>query len=185
MKKLLALFVLFLSTNAFAQKASSGFSYSMPSVELGFKWNSASLNGSTSDKQVIGYQLGISTVANISNSFGVRTGLFYSERPFEAVYTQTTSKGKITYFEVPVQLMFKIEDYAGIYVGPSIAVKLGSEPNSLTDVKSMVLPLTFGAAFKFLPNFGANVFFETVSGDLSNGVSNSRAVGVNLLISLD
>jgi hypothetical protein len=185
MKKILALFVLVLSTTAFAQKASSGFSYSMPSVEVGFKWNSASLNGSSSDKQVIGYQLGVSTVANISSTFGFRTGLFYSERPYEGTVVNVSSKGKMTYFEVPLQLMFKIEDYAGVYVGPSVAVKLSSEPSGLTDVKSMVLPLTFGAAFKFLPNFGANVFFETVSGDLANGVSNSRAVGVNLLITLD
>ncbi|MEQ1723672.1 MAG: outer membrane beta-barrel protein [Pseudobdellovibrio sp.] len=185
MKKIFALFVLVLSTTAFAQKASSGFSYSMPAVEVGFKWNSASISASTSDKQVIGYQLGISTVANVSDTFGVRTGLFYSERPFEATVATVTSTGKITYFEVPVQLMFKIEDYAGVYVGPSIAVKLSSEPSGLTDVKSMILPLTFGAAFKFLPNFGANVFFETASVDLASGVSNSRAVGVNLLISLD
>lgn len=187
MKKLLALGLLLISSTAFAQKASSGFSYSMPAIEVGFKWNSASLNASTSDKQVMGYQLGVSTVANVSESFGVRTGMFYSERPFEANFTLSTTKGKITYFEVPVQLMFKIEDYAGVYVGPSVAVKLSDEvsPGSLTDVKAMVIPLTFGAAFKFLPNFGANVFFETVSGDLANGVSNSRAVGVNLLIALD
>jgi hypothetical protein len=49
----------------------------------------------------------------------------------------------------------------------------------------MVMPLTIGAQFKFLPNIGANVFFETVSGELARGVENSRAVGVNLLITLD
>ena len=71
--------------------------------------------------------------------------------------------------------------------GPSFAVKLGDEVStaSLTDVKSFITPLTFGAQFKFVPNLGANVFFETVPGDLANGVSNSRAVGVNLLFTLD
>lgn len=187
MKKIVALGLLVFSTTAFAQKASSGFSYSMPAIEVGFKWNTVKINNSTSDKQVMGYQLGVSTVANISESFGVRTGMFYSERPFEADFATTTTKGKITYFEVPVQLMFKIEDYAGVYVGPSVSVKLSDEvsPGSLADVKSLVVPLTFGAAFKFLPNFGINVFFETVPGDLATNVSNSRAVGVNLLIALD
>ncbi|MBY0554477.1 porin family protein [bacterium] len=187
MKKILATILLVFSSAAYAQKASSGFSYSMPAVEVGFKWNTTKVNNSTSDKQVMGYQLGISTVANMSDSFGVRTGLFYTERPFESDFAASNSKGKFTYFEVPLQLMFKIEDYAGVYVGPSLAVKLSDEvsPGSLTDVKSMVIPLTFGAAFKFLPNFGINAFFETVSGDLANNVSNSRAVGVNLLITLD
>lgn len=187
MKQIFALSLFLFSTTVLAQKASSGFSYSMPAVEVGFKWNTTKLTNSTSDKQVMGYQLGVSTVANISEAFGVRTGMFYSERPFEGDFTTSTSKGKLTYFEVPVQFMFKIEDYAGVYVGPSLAVKLSSEvsPGSLTDVKTMILPLTFGAAFKFLPNFGVNAFFETVPGDLATNVSNSRAVGVNLLIALD
>jgi len=83
--------------------------------------------------------------------------------------------------------MFKFEEYAGVYVGPSLGIKMSDElkPGALTGVKAMVVPLTFGAQFKFLPNLGANVFFETISGEIATGVENSRAVGVNLLISID
>ncbi|MEQ1666237.1 MAG: hypothetical protein ABL927_12775 [Bdellovibrionales bacterium] len=114
--------------------------------------------------------------------------MFYSERPFKSeLSAASTVSGKISYFEVPVLLMFKFEDFAGVYVGPSFGVKLGDElkPGNLTDVKSLVIPLTFGAQFKFTPALGANVFFETVPGDLAKDLSNSRAVGVNLLIALD
>jgi hypothetical protein len=83
--------------------------------------------------------------------------------------------------------MFKFEDFAGVYVGPSLAIKLGDESSAgaLTSVKSIVIPITFGAQFKFASSMGANIFFETVLGDLATGISNSRAVGVNLLITLD
>lgn len=188
MKKIFALCLLVVSSTSFAQKATSGLSYSMPAIEVGFKWNTAKITNSTSDKQEVGVQLGVSTVFNFSTNFGLRTGLFYSERPFRSEFAGGSSaKGKITYFEVPAQLMFKFEDFAGVYVGPTLAVKLGDEvtPGSLADVKSMVVPITFGAQFKFTPLLGANVFFETVASDLATGVSNSRAVGVNLLLSLD
>lgn len=184
---MLGLILLVLSPSVFAQKTSPDFSYSMPAVEAGFKWNTAKFTGSTSDRQEVGYQVGVSTVLNFSTKFGLRTGMFYSERPFGSEVSGLTRKGKISYFEVPAQFMFKLEDYAGVYVGPSLAIKLGDEVSTgtLAEPKSMIIPLTFGAQFKFLPNLGANVFFETVSGDLANGVSNSRAVGVNLLFTLD
>lgn len=187
MTKMLTLGFLVFSSIAFGQQNTPEFSYSMPAVEVGFKWNTAKIANSTSDKQEVGFQLGISTVMNFAPKFGLRTGMFYSERPFASDITGNTIKGKITYFDVPAQLMFKFEDYAGVYVGPSFSVKLGDEisTGTLTDTKSFITPLTFGAQFKFVPNLGANVFFETVPGDLATGLSNSRAVGVNLLFTLD
>lgn len=167
--------------------ASKGLSYSMPAAEAGFRWNSASLSGADSNKQVIGFQLGVSAVLNFNEKLGLRTGLFYTERSFESNFVGSTGKGKITYFEVPAQLMLKLEDYAGVYVGPVLAVKLGDEYNSgkLTGIKEIIVPLVFGAQFKFHPNLGANVFFEAVSGSLASGVDNSRAVGANLMLTLD
>lgn len=179
---------LFSLSTALAQKASLGMSYSMPAVEVGFKWNTANITSATSAKQEVGFQLGFSTVFNMMESFGLRTGLFYSERPFKSEFINGSSvKGKITYFEVPAHLMFKFEDYAGVYFGPTAAVKLGDEytPGNLVNINSLIVPITFGAQFKLTPDFGANVFFETVPGDLADDVSSSRAVGMNLLITFD
>lgn len=189
LKQLLFLGLIFSASISQAQrKATLGTSYSMPAVEVGFKWNTVNITNATSAKQEVGFQLGFSTVFNMMESFGIRSGLFYSERPFKSEFAGgSTVKGKITYFEVPAHLMFKFEDYAGVYVGPTMAIKMGDElvPGSLTDVKSMVVPITFGAQFKLTPDFGANVFFETVPGDLATDVSSSRAVGMNLLITFD
>ncbi len=186
MKKIIAL-VMFSLLSSAAYAASPNVSYSMPAVELGFKWNSGSydstLNPGVSDKQEIGFQVGASTVFDFAPSFGLKTGLFYSERPFTAEASGVTAKSKATYFEVPAFFMFKFEDYAGVYVGPSLAVNLGHD--NLTETKSLVVPITFGAQFKFLPNMGANIFFETVPSEIAKGIKSSRAVGVNLLLTFD
>jgi hypothetical protein len=189
MKKLLVLGLVLASTTVFAQsRTSPNVSYSMAGVEGGFKWSSADQTGSDSTKQVIGYTVGGSAVFNIAPSFGIKTGLFYNERPFSSTYPIIGDvKGKITYFDVPVLLMFKFEDYAGIYIGPSLSMKLSDEVNvgKLDSVKGMVVPLTVGAQFKFAPNFGVNIYFESVSGEIATGIKNTRAVGANLLVTFD
>ena len=180
MKKII-LALLTISSAAFAE-----VSYSMPAVEAGFKWNSMdSAVAGSSSKQSLGIELGGSMVFNFAPQFGLRTGLFYSERPFLFDNSGIETKGKLTYAEVPLHFMFKFEDYAGIYVGPSFSMKLGEECMSggvscgSIDAKSMIMPITFGAEFKFTPNLGLNLFFETVPSDLATGLKNSRAIGVN------
>ncbi|MCC2678559.1 MAG: hypothetical protein K0R29_1135 [Pseudobdellovibrio sp.] len=187
MKAFLALGLLLFSNLSFAAMSPTAAEYSMVAAEVGFKSNSVTATGSTSDNQVTGFQLGVSGVYNFSEKFGLKSGLFYVERPFSSDFGTSEVKGKVTYFEVPAFFMLKFEEYAGVYVGPSLGIKLGDElkPGSLTGIKAMVVPLTFGAQFKFLPNFGANVFFETIGGELATGVENSRAVGVNLMFALD
>jgi hypothetical protein len=115
--------------------------------------------------------------------------LFYTDRPFKSTFTgppESTGTGKVTYFDVPVFAMFKFEEYAGVYAGPSLAIKLGDEYSnsigggSLTDIKSMIIPITFGAQFKMSESFGLNLFFES-AGELAKGVKSSRAVGTNVL----
>jgi len=187
MKKIFAGICLLVASTSMAQ-----VSYSMPALEVGFKWNSMDADGASSNKQKLGFQFGGSTVFNFHEKFGLRTGLFYSERPFK-FDSSGDYEGKLTYAEVPVHFMFKIEDYAGIYLGPSIAIKMGDEvtcpagitPCALTDTKGMIFPITLGAQFKFTPILGINLFFETVGSEVAKGLKNSRAIGANLMLTFD
>ncbi len=183
MKNLLVYFAVTLSLST----AFAAVSYSMPSLEGGFKWNSMDRDTSTSNKQALGLQFGGSIVVNFNQDFGLRTGLFYSERPFKNEFGTTDVTGKITYADIPLHLMFKLEDYAGIYLGPSIATKIGDEVSvgSLTGVNSMIIPITFGAAFKFQENMGLNIFFETIGSKLANGITASRGIGANFMLSFN
>lgn len=187
MKKIILAICTLISTAAFAE-----VSYSMPALEVGFKWNSMDSNANiagTSSQQSMGIQLGASTVFNFAPQFGLRTGLFYSERTFKFSSSAGDASGKITYADVPAHFMFKFEDYAGIYLGPSLSMKIGDQCDQagclMTDVKSMIIPITFGAQFKFTPNLGLNLFFETVPSDLAAGLKNSRGIGMNVLLAFD
>ena len=180
---------LVLSAIFFAQATFASAAYSMPAVEGGFRWSSAELDQASSNKQEIGFQVGGSVVIDFATNFGLKTGLFYVERPFRSDYSATSTevKGKVSYFDVPAFVMFKLEDYAGIYAGPSLSFKLGDEitPGTMTDIKGMIVPITLGAQFKFASNLGANIFFETVPGEIAQGIKNSRAVGASLLVTFD
>lgn len=173
---------LILLTGVFAQ---AEVSYSMPALEVGFKWNSMDFEPSASSKQSSALQLGGSMVFNFHEQMGLRTGLFYSERTFKSDLTD----GKLTYAEIPLHFMFKFEDYAGVYLGPSLSNKLGDECNcgggSLQNIKSFIMPITFGAQFKFTPNLGLNLFYETIPSDLATGIKNSRGIGLNVLLAFD
>ena len=186
--RLLSISLLLVSTTVLANtERKSSMSYSMPAIEAGFKWASADFKNADSNKQVLGYQVGGSAVFDIAGNFGIKTGLFYNERPFESNFGSGTFKGKITYFDIPVLLMFKFEDYAGVYVGSAMSLKLSDEssPGKLTNIKGNVVPIIVGAQFKFAPNLGANIYFESVSGEIADNVSNARAVGANLMITFD
>lgn len=167
--------------------------YSMPAIEIGIKMNTMDGTGATSNKQAQGFQGGGSIVFDFGDSgFGLKSGLMYSERPFKFQKGAVTSEGKLTYFDVPFQLMFKFEDYAGVFVGPLFSTKLGDEcKNSdssictLNNIKSSMTPIAFGAQFKVASNFGLSLFFETASGEIAQEIKDSRAVGANLLFVFD
>lgn len=193
MKKiLLVLSILATATTASAQEVwgkGGGTSYSMAGVEGGFRWNSADVDTANSNKQEIGFQIGGSAVFDLHENFGIKTGLFYTDRPFKSTFPSTpesTGTGKISYFDVPVFAMYKFEDYAGVYAGPSLGIKLGDEYSNsagggaLTEIKGMIIPFTFGAQFKMSESLGLNLFFES-AGELAKGIKASRAVGVNAL----
>lgn len=173
--------------------AHAEIAYSMPALEAGLKLNTMDLEGATSNKQTQAFQAGGSIVFDFADSgFGLKTGLMYSERTFKNETGTVTSEGKLTYFDIPLQIMFKFEDYAGIFFGPSFSTKLGDECTvsgggscNLTGVKSSIMPLTFGAQFKMAANFGLSLFFETISGEVADNLESSRGVGANLLFVFD
>ncbi|WP_409479034.1 hypothetical protein [Pseudobdellovibrio sp. HCB154] len=173
--------------------AQAEVAYSMPALEVGFKLNTMDLDGATSNKQSQAFQGGGSIVFDFGDSgFGLKTGLMYSERTFKNEALLSNLEGKITYFDVPLHLMFKFEDYAGIFLGPSFSTKLGDECTtsfgggcSVPGVKSTIMPLTFGAQFKMAANFGLSLFFETISGKVADNLESSRGVGANLLFVFD
>jgi hypothetical protein len=166
---------------------------------IGFRSQSGDLDPATStgytSKAAIGYQLGVTTSFQVSGPLNFRTGLMYVERPLKVSSSATGDEAdyRFTYFDVPALLSYKFDDYAAIYAGVSLSVNLSNSATGkgilstvkVTDAKSLVVPILLGAAFRFAPQIGADVFFETVPGDLALGLKSYRAVGINLLYFFD
>jgi hypothetical protein len=182
-------FLLLLSILLFAQGSLAlGFG-----LEAGFRQQSGDAGTFVTSSQN-GYQFGVSSVYKFSEKLALKSGLFYIERPLN--YNDTTLstevRTKSTYFDVPVYLMYLFEDYAGVYIGPSVAMLLSQRADTasgttlnFTDKKSMLIPITLGAHFKFAPDYGLNLFFETISADIANPLRNYRAVGANFILTFD
>lgn len=165
------------------------------SAEAGFRQQSGDGASGITTKSEVGYQLGMTGSFELNGPLMFRTGLLYTQRPLTFQVTGATSseaKVSLTYFDVPLTVMYKFEDYGGVYAGLVAAVNLDKSysgtgslaTNNLTDVKSMITPFILGAAFKFAPGMGVNIYFES-AGDVAKDQKSYRGVGANFMLNFD
>ena len=156
-------------------------------LEVGIRQQSGDYDVASTDSQN-GIQFGGFAHFQLVEKLHFRTGMLYTQRPLLVKTGGGDTKIMMTYLDVPVALMYKFEEGAGIYGGISLAMKLnatadqGGDP---TGVKSPLTPLIFGAFFKFHPNFGVNIYYESASDKVADNLKNFRAVGANLMITFD
>lgn len=160
-------------------------------IEGGFKQQSGDTAVGYSTSSQVGYQLGAVGFFDFSEKLALRSGLMYSQRPLKVTNDTTKDSATITmtYFDIPVALMLKFEDYMGAYIGTALSLNLdkSSDKKSVMDVvdaKSMVMPLQLGVTFKFMPDIGMNLYFEQF-GDVAKDLKSYRSVGVNLLFTME
>ena len=155
-------------------------------IEVGTRQQSGDVDSGFATKSRMGMQFGVTGHIPLTETLHLRTGMLYTER---AIIVQSTPENKVAmnYLDVPVAFMLKFEEYAGVYAGVSIALNLdkSAEIGTITDVKSPLLPFIFGASFKFAPDYGLALFYESASGEVAKGLKDYRAVGANLMITFD
>lgn len=158
--------------------------------EFGFRQQSGSSVTGTTTKSMVGYQLGGVGHFELTEKLNLRTGFFYVQRPLTVSDDATGNEYKyqLNYFDIPLTLIFKLEDYGGVYFGPVLGLNLDSSCSGgckAENVTSMITPIQIGASFKIASQTGVDIFFETSSGDMAKNLSSYRAVGVNLLFTFD
>lgn len=135
------------------------------------------------------FQFGVQGLFPIVNQIEVRSGVVYTQRYTEI---KNTAQGTVTvdysYFDVPMTVAFRFSEAASVFAGPVISFNQAKEVTcsaqsncSATDVKSVIMPLQAGVSFKFLPQVGAELYYEYISGDLSTNVQNMKTVGANFI----
>lgn len=160
--------------------------------EFGFRQQSGSSATGTTAKSQLGYQLGGVGHFDLTERLNLRTGLFYVQRPLVVTVDATGDEAKyqLNYVDIPLTVLFKFEDYGGVYFGPVLSMNLDGSCSGYAGCKAesvagMVTPLQIGASFKFAPQTGVDIFFETLSADVAKNLSSYRAVGANLLFTFD
>ncbi len=166
-------------------------------IEAGVRSQSADAGGTgfTAESKT-DFQMGGVGQFPISGAFYIRSGLIYTQRSVDLTYkaTSTTSTGSLTmtYFDVPAQVFYKFEDYGSVFAGPVVSFILdkkcelsGGSTCTVTAAKSMLVPLQLGGTFKFMPQMGATIYYETIPGDVAENFSNYRAIGANFLFTFD
>lgn len=161
-------------------------------LEVGIRSQSGDVSAASeaagiSTSSQTGMQFGATGHFLISGPWHVRTGLLYTQRPLVLEQGTTENKISMNYLDIPVALMYKFEEYAGVFAGVSLAMNLDKSADSgpVTGVKSPLVPILIGASFKFAPNLGIALYYESSSGEAANGLEDYRAVGANLMITLD
>lgn len=160
-------------------------------VEGGFRQQSGDVLAGMNTSSQVGYTLGAVGFFDMTETFALRSGVMYTQRPLKVSVdaTQASSTVTMTYFDVPLNLMLKFEDWMGAYAGIAISVNLDKSSSDttvvkLTNVKSLVVPFQMGVTFKFMPELGLNLYFEQF-GDVADGLKSYRSVGANLLFTMD
>jgi hypothetical protein len=155
-------------------------------LEVGTRQQSGDVANGGSTKSQMGMQFGATAHFPLSGPLHLRTGMLYTQRPLTV---SGTPDNKITmnYLDVPVALMYKFEEYAGVFAGISLGLNLDKSADSgtVTDVKSPITPFLLGVSFKFAPNLGATLYYESAGGEVAQGLKDYRAVGANLMITFD
>ncbi|MGZ3774806.1 MAG: outer membrane beta-barrel protein [Pseudobdellovibrionaceae bacterium] len=170
-------------------------SYAMADVDYGLEVGIRSQSGDFDSTTVttssqMGFQFGATAHIPISGAWNLRTGMLYTQRPLVLNQGGVQDKVSINYLDIPVALMYKFADYAGVFGGISLAMNLDKTADSgvVSGVTSPLMPILIGASFKFAPNLGAALYYESAGGQVAkigSELSNYRAVGANLMITFD
>ncbi len=156
-------------------------------LEVGTRQQSGDADGGQSTKSQMAMQFGATANFPLSTTWHLRTGMLFTPRPLTVETGTGNNKVTINYLDIPVALMYKFEESAGVFFGISLGLNLdkSADVGTVTDVKSPLTPFLLGASFKFMPNLGLALYYESASGEVAKGLKDYRAVGANLMITFD
>lgn len=128
-----------------------------------------------------GLQLGGLAFLPLGEALSLRTGFIYAQRNYTAKTAGVSTDIELAHFDVPVGVMYNIADMGGIFVGASLGLKIKDDcgGSDCSGVKSTIIPVQVGGHFKIAPQFAGEVYFETASGKLMDGLKDASAVVVN------
>lgn len=179
MKSGLIALLLAFGMGSFAQAQDMGIIAGMRSDSADTDVTGGSVTGKT------GWQVGGIAKFELAPTWQIRTGFVYLQRSYEFKAGGASTDLKFTYFEVPVGAVYKFSDFGGAFLGTALSMNVSKDCNNCTGVQSLVTPIQLGASFKFAPQVGMEFYFETGASKIADGLTQPKAVAVNLMITFD
>jgi hypothetical protein len=154
-------------------------------VVIGVRSDSATSNNlNTQINSNTDYMAGVVGVMDAFSQFQLRSGFLYTTRSYGYI-PQSGASGTATFssLDVPVGLLWKMSDYGGPFLGANVALNVSSScpGGTCTGLSSMPVGLQLGAQFKFAPQFGAAIYYESM-GPLGIDIDSPKAAVGQLLI---
>lgn len=150
---------------------------------VGYRLNDGTaLEQSVSVDSKGGLVLGLLSYVPFWAQMQLRTGFLYNERKF-IIDGGAIPEASLNYVDVPLSLMWRPDEKGGIFLGPIIGLKASEEcgPGDC-DAKAIITPIQLGGFVKMGPQLGLEVFYESVPGRIYQGIKDSTAVGVSILV---
>lgn len=163
MKNILILTALLVSVSSFAEVKKSG--------EFGLRMNKAFTSGAES-KDHLSPSVGVILTLMGDKNFGLRSGSVFSAKTtrVEDTATKTIEVKNVSYFlDIPVTLVYKLNDLIQGYAGFDLGFKLVSDCTvnvsgvgcNLVEEKEIVFQPNFGLDFTVISGTRVGVFYET------------------------
>lgn len=175
----LVLVVLLIAPNLKAQDI--GFTMGIRSDSADTDVTQSSVKGANS------VSFGAIVKTEVNEVISLRLGMQYVPRQFELQSTSENTNFRFTYFELPVGLLYKFSDAGGVFVGPSFAFGLDKSCGSSNcqSASNSLTTLQVGASFKFAPQLGIELYYESGMSQIVSQLQQQRAVGANLMVTFD
>lgn len=159
-------------------------------LTLGFRsTNVDSVVAGTSTTGETGLQGGALAWIPISEQFYFRGGFLFTQKYFSADQAGGAVDVKFSYLDLPATVMWRFSDFGGVFFGPVLSINQSKSCSdsstsncTVAGTKSNLLPIQFGASFKFAPQLGGELVYEFYSGKISDDFENMRSIGANFVV---
>ncbi len=148
----------------------------------GVRTDSASSNTSgTNIGSSTNYMAGVIGQMDLVAQLQARAGFFYTQRSYQFnPLGGAQGAANFTYLDVPLGLLWKLSDYGGPFIGANFALNVSAScPGTCTGVSSMPMGWQLGAQFKFAPEWGAALYYESMS-VVMTGIDQPKAIAAQL-----
>ena len=113
------------------------------------------------------FSAGATTMFDLGNQFGLRTGGVVTQRGYKQTVATTSTAANFTYLDIPVLPEYQINEmfsaYAGVIVGlkASRTCDFGAANCDALSDKSLVTPLQVGGTYNIDKQWAARLTYET------------------------